>query len=179
MNVRWSHCVLKVKDLDAMVEFYCQLFGWVVADRGSIGPDLEIAFLSGSSTDHHQMALMSGRTDDGSGSLDHNAFRVDALSDVRDVMARMKADDRVPYAAPMTHGNAISVYFADPEGNGVEVFCDTPWHVQQPQAKGWDPELDDEGVLAAVRAEFEGEPEFMPMAEYRAQRAAAFGEDPA
>ena len=37
MKVSWSHCVLKVYDLEPMVEFYCDLFGWQVADRGGIG----------------------------------------------------------------------------------------------------------------------------------------------
>ena len=34
----------------------------------------------------------------------------------------------------MSHGNTLSIYFNDPEGNGLEVFWDTPWHVAQPKA---------------------------------------------
>jgi len=89
---------------------------------------------------------------------------------------RVSADDRVAAAAPLTHGNAISVYFADPEGNGIEVFCDTPWHVRQPQARGWDPAKSVDEVLKSVEADFRGEPEFMPMEEYRAKMAKEFGE---
>lgn len=176
MNVRWSHCVLKVHDLEAMTEFYCEALGFRVADRGPLGPDTEIVFLSGSSSDHHQLALASGRGPGEGGSLDHNAFRVDSLADVRDVLERMDVDERAPFAAPLTHGNAISVYFADPEGNGIEVFCDTPWHVRQPQAKGWEPSLTDDEVLAAVRADFENEPDFGSMEQYRARQAEIFGE---
>ena len=33
---------------------------------------------------------------------------------------------------PICHGNAWSVYFQDPEGNQIEMFCDTPWYVPQP-----------------------------------------------
>ena len=33
---------------------------------------------------------------------------------------------------PVTHGNALSVYFLDPEGNRVELLIDTPWYVPQP-----------------------------------------------
>lgn len=176
MNVRWSHCVLKVRDLDAMAEFYCDTLGFRIADRGPIRGDTEIVFLSGSSSDHHQMALMGGRGPEDGGSLDHNAFRVDSVSDVKALHDRLAADDRVDGSFPITHGNAVSVYFADPEGNGIEVFCDTPWHVQQPQAKRWDPSLPADEVLAAVKALFENEPEFMPMEEYKAARAEAFGE---
>ncbi len=34
--------------------------------------------------------------------------------------------------SPICHGNAWSVYFQDPEGNRIEMFCDTPWYVPQP-----------------------------------------------
>ena len=33
---------------------------------------------------------------------------------------------------PMDHGNAWSLYFRDPEGNRLEVFCDTQWYIEQP-----------------------------------------------
>ena len=178
MNVRWSHCVLRVRDLEGMVGFYCDTLGFRVADRGPLGPGgPEIVFLSGSSSDHHQIAFAAARGPEEATSLDHNAFRVDSLADVKAMHARLSADPRVKNVAPVTHGNAISVYFADPEGNGIEVFCDTPWHVQQPQLRGWDPSQSDDEVLASVEAGFREEPEFKPMDQYRAQQAAAFGED--
>lgn len=176
MKVQWSHCVLKVNDIDAMTKFYCDALGFVVADRGPLSPEQDIVFLSSSSSDHHQLGLMTGRSDDAGGSLDHNAFRVDSVDDVKAMVAWIEADDRVRGGFPVTHGNAVSVYFSDPEGNGIEVFCDTPWHVEQPQVSGWDPSLSSDEVLARVQAEFESKPEFMPMEDYRAQRAEAFGE---
>lgn len=176
MNVRWSHCVLKVRDMDAMISFYCDAFGFKVADRGTVGPDIEIAFLSGSSSDHHQLGLMSGRGDEPGGSLDHNAFRVESIEDVKAMVDWIEEDERIGSGFPMTHGNAVSVYFSDPEGNGIEIFCDTPWHVQQPQAKGWDPSMSVEEVLADVEARFRDEPEFMAMDAYRAAQAEVFGE---
>jgi catechol 2,3-dioxygenase len=176
MHARWSHCVLKVRDIDEMIAFYCDLFGWSVADRGLFPPDREIVFLSGSSSDHHQLALASTRGPEEASSLDHMAFRVDSVDDVIAVQRRMDADERVRYSAPITHGNAVSVYFTDPEGNGVEVFCDTPWHVRQPQVRSWDPSMTADEILAGVEAEFRDEPEFMPMDDYRAQQAEAFGE---
>ena len=177
MAVSWSHCVLRVRDLDAMVSFYCDALGFQVADRGMLGPDAEIVFLTGSSSDHHQMGLTTGRSDDdGDQSLAHNAFRVDTVADVKRMVAWVAEDDRAGRGAPVTHGNAISVYFTDPEGNGIEIFCDTPWHVQQPQIGRWDPTMSDEEILAKVEADFGDTPEFKPMEQYRAERAAAFGE---
>ena len=175
MNVRWSHCVLKVRDLDAMVRFYCDALGFQLADRGEVGPQ-QIAFLSGSSTDHHQLGLMTGRSDDDASSLDHNAFRVDSVEDVQAMVQWVSEDARIGDGFPVTHGNAISVYFSDPEGNGVEIFCDTPWHVQQPQIAGWDPTKAPEDVLAGIHDTFQAKPGFSPIEDYQAAQADLFGE---
>jgi catechol 2,3-dioxygenase len=176
MNIAWSHAVLRCRDIGPMVEFYCDMLGFEVADRGEVGPDTEIVFLSGSSSDHHQLGLLRARGPEDASSLDHMAFRTDSLADVKAMITKLEADERVEFAAPVTHGNAVSVYFSDPEGNGIEVFCDTPWHVQQPQISGWDPTQTDAEVLADLEERFSGDPEFRPMAEYRAERAAHFGE---
>jgi len=176
MNVRWSHCVLKVRDLDAMTDFYCDALGYRVADRGELGPDRAIVFLSGSSTDHHQLGLLTGRGDDDTTSLDHNAFRVDSIADVQSVVEWVNADDRIGAGFPVTHGNAVSVYFKDPEGNGIEIFADTPWHVPQPQVGLWDPTRSPDEVLADVESSFADKDGFSPMEQYRAAQAEVFGE---
>jgi catechol-2,3-dioxygenase len=178
MNLRWSHCVLKVRDLEGMISFYEDLLDFRVADRGPLGPEgaPEIVFMSGSSSDHHQMALLAARGPEEASSLDHNAFRVDELANVKTMFGRASADERAVQVMPLTHGNAISVYFRDPEGNGIEVFWDSPWHAKQPAVSGWDPSLSDEQVLAAVEKDYRDHPEFGPMEDYRAQMAERFGE---
>jgi len=177
MKISWSHCVLKVRDIDAMVSFYGDVLGFRVADKGPLGPDgPSIVFMSGSSSDHHQIAFAAMRGPEDATSLEHCAFRVETLKDVKEMVRRVAEDGRVPDGLPLTHGNAISVYFKDPEGNGLEVFCDTPWHVKQPQLRGWDPSLGDEEILEAVEKEFQNAPEFSPMADYQAKRAIDFGE---
>ncbi len=178
MQVRWSHSVLKVRDIEAMIAFYTDMLDFVVADRGPLPlpGEPEIVFLSGSSSDHHQLALTDGRGEEDASSLEHNAFRVESLTDVKTMIDKVSKDPRVKSHMPLTHGNAISVYFSDPEGNGIEVFCDSPWHVKQPAAQGWDPTMSDEEVLADVKAKFENDSEFRPMEEYRAAKAREFGE---
>lgn len=178
MKVSWSHCVLKVRDMDTMVSFYEDTLGFVVADRGAImgGDSPEIVFMSGSSSDHHQIAFVQTRPEEEATSLDHNAFRVESIADVKAMIEKVAQDDRVKAHAPLTHGNAVSVYFADPEGNGIEIFCDSPWHVRQPAAQGWDPTMSDEDVLADVKGKFENDPEFRPIEDYQAMKAKEFGE---
>ena len=177
MRLQWSHSVLRVRDLDGMVDFYRDLLDFQVSDQGPLGPGgPEIVFMSGSSTDHHQIAFAVTRGEEEASSLEHMAFRVASIVEVKAMFDRVTKDARVNGAAPITHGNAISVYFSDPEKNGIEVFCDTPWSVQQPQIRSWDPSLNDEEILAAIQSEFQSESGFMSMDEYRAQKAKDFSE---
>lgn len=181
MDISWSHAVVRARDVDAMALFYEDLLGFKVADRGSLGPPdsggPEIIFMSGRSSDHHQIAFVATRGPEDASSLEHVAFRVPSVADVQEMVERLNADDRVANHAAVTHGNAVSVYFSDPEGNGVEVFCDSPWHVKQPQIQGWDPTKTPEEVLAHVEESFRGKPEFGPMDDYRAKKAKEFGEE--
>ncbi len=177
MQLRWSHAVIRVRDLDAMVSFYTEVLGFEVSDRGPLGPPgtPEIVFMSQVPTDHHQLAFLPTRAgEEPSNTLDHMAFRVESLAQVRALKERVEKDGRGARApAPVTHGNAWSIYFQDPEGNTIEVFCDTPWHVPQPQIGGWDPSLSDEEVVTATRAAYEGESGFGSMQEYLLGRAEA------
>ena len=172
MQLRWSHAVLYVTELDEMIGFYRDVLGFEVSDRGDLvenGPS--IVFLSQSPTDHHQIAFVStGRGEGGSNSHNHMAFRVESLADVRTMAERLKTDGRASGVSAICHGNAWSVYFQDPEDNGLEVFCDTPWHVKQPQAKPWDLSWSDEELSKWTQETFGGEPEFGSIDAYYARR---------
>ena len=64
MKLRWSHAVLYVRDLEAMLAFYRDVLGFQVSDRGPLdprNPGLEIAFLSQVGSDHHQLAFVPVR----------------------------------------------------------------------------------------------------------------------
>jgi len=96
---------------------------------------------------------------------------VESLDDVKHMNERLQQDGRVKDRLPLTHGNTWSIYFADPEGNGLEVFCDTPWHVQQPQAKLWDIDKSDHEIIEETRLAFESEPGFGPIEDFYRARA--------
>ena len=174
MQLRWSHAVLLVRDMDEMVDFYTKVLGFEVTDRGPFpGADgSEIVFMSQVDTDHHQIAFASGSRDENPpNSVNHFAFRVDSLDDVKRMNAVLAEDGRVKNRLPLTHGNAWSIYFADPEGNGIEVFCDTPWHVQQPQAATWDIDKTNDEILDETRRHFESSPEFGPIGDFYLRRS--------
>jgi catechol-2,3-dioxygenase len=176
-TLRWSHAVLYVRDLEQMIEFYRDVLGFQVSDRGPLdpaNPAVEVAFLSQVSTDHHQIALASVRGDGPSTTLDHIAFRVDSLADVKTLAATLAADGRASDIAPLSHGNAWSVYFKDPEGNGIEVFCDSPWNVRQPQIIPWDLSMTEDELRQATEDRFASEPGFEPIGDYYAERRKRF-----
>ncbi len=69
---------------------------------------------------------------------------------------------------PVSHGNIWSLYFTDPEGNVVECFVDSPFHVAQPYGASLDRAADDEEIAAATRANIEDKPEFGSLADGQA-----------
>jgi catechol-2,3-dioxygenase len=179
MKLTWSHAVIYVRDLEEMIAFYRDVLGFRVSDRGPLGPaggGLELAFLSQVGSEHHQLAFVPVRGDGPSTTLDHMAFRVDSFADVKALAAKLAADGRATGIAPVTHGNAWSIYFKDPEGNGVEVFCDSPFHVRQPQAAPWDLGMSEPELRRATEERFGGEPGFMPMEDWLAAHRGRLGE---
>jgi catechol 2,3-dioxygenase len=172
MQLQWSHAVLYVRNIEVMLEFYCDTLGFKVTDRGPIadaGP--EIVFLSQIPDDHHQIAMVTARKDDSpSNSVNHFAFRVQEFADLKSLLKSLEEFEGMKIN-PLSHGNTLSLYFSDPEANGIEVFWDTPWHVAQPQGKPWDVNLNDNEALDWVKKEFSHEPSFGPKEDYYKQRA--------
>jgi catechol 2,3-dioxygenase len=170
-RIRFSHVGFHVHDIDAMVDFYTRLLGLEVTDRGklAIPGNPEIAFLSSDPTEHHQIALVAGRQDGGieRGVINQISFNVEGLEDLRRVKAAAE-ELGVTRFLPLSHGNAWSLYFPDPEGNGIEVFCRSPWHVRQPVTDGFDLSQDDETIARETERRYAGTPDFQPAESWRA-----------
>lgn len=173
MKLDWSHAVLNVRDLGKMLDFYTNVLGFEVSDRGPLRDGLEIVFLSQHPDEHHQLAMVNSRRDgEPPNSLNHLAFRTPAFEDVKELNEKLQDVEGVT-VGPLSHGNTLSIYFNDPEGNGVEVFWDTPWHVAQPQGKPWDVSMDEQQALEWVRESFAGEATFGPREDYYMPRQQA------
>lgn len=160
MKLHWSHAVLNVKNLDEMLAFYTETLEFTISDRGPIGDadSPEIVFLSHLDSEHHQIAMVAAPGDWQNTSLNHLSFRVESFAEVKRLHAKLVA--REQRMAPISHGNTLSIYFSDPEKNGIEVFWDTPWHVDQPQGVAWDASLDETAALKFVEETFSKEPSF-------------------
>jgi catechol 2,3-dioxygenase len=171
-----GHTTLAARDVDRLSVFYCDVLGFHVTNRGPVPGGSEIVFLSQDPSAHHQIAMVGGLEppDAAFVLIDHLAFRTGTLDDLRTLRAKLEAAG-VERILPICHGNAWSLYFNDCEGNGVECFVDTPFHVAQPFAQGFDLDQSDEQILEATRELTESAPEFQPMAAWREAFAKRIG----
>lgn len=164
-----GHSTLAARDLDALKTFYCEVLGFEVTNSGPIPNEQHIVFLSQDPSAHHQIAMVGGAitSDSDFVMVDHLAFRTGTLEDLRVIHANL-IDAGITDILKINHGNAWSLYFNDPEGNGVETYVDSPFHVAQPYAGQWDINETDEQILEKTRRELADKPEFQLMADWSA-----------
>ncbi|MEN5033606.1 VOC family protein [Pseudomonas sp. TWI929] len=168
-GLSFNHMGIYVHDLDAMESFYTGVLGFTVTDRGSlqgpVGP-VELVFLSRDPRTHHQIVLASGRPE----KLEFNpinqiSLAADSLATLRQVY-HLLVDRGARDIDAITHGNAVSFYVRDPEGNRLELFFDTPWYVSQPMKVPVDLELPDDELLAVVEKHARSLPGFCSRTEW-------------
>ena len=164
-DLRFSHFGVYVHDLPAMEAFYVDVLGLTVTDRGDLGA-VQLVFMSRDPEEHHQLVLASGRP----ATLSFNpvnqiSFRVAGVGALRSLHRRLRAAGAADLVA-VTHGNAISIYFRDPEGNRLEVFFDTPWYCTQPVREPVDLEQDEAALLAQSEAIARARPDFVPRTQW-------------
>ena len=88
-----------------------------------------------------------------------------------------KSEPGVSDLRGMDHGNAWSLYFRDPEGNRLEIFCDTQWYIEQPCIEDLDLSLPADQIRAKSDAFCRTAPGFKPIAEYQAEVAKKIAEN--
>ena len=108
------------------------------------------------------------------GGLNQISFRLHTLNELRDFHGRL-AHYPVSKVVTLTHGNAWSVYFHDPEENRLEVFVDTPWHMPQPFAQKIDLAHSDAELLAYTETLCRHHPGSRPMNEWHRWALSALG----
>ena len=169
-SLSFSHMGIYVTDLARMEDFYTRMLGFTVTDRGLLG-SITIVFMSRDPGEHHQVILASGRplTTDFN-PINQISFRMAEFAGLREMHRRLEKEG-VKELAPVSHGNALSVYFRDPEGNRLELFVDTPWYVEQPLRIPMDMKLSDAQLWSWAEAEARKIPGFRPVEEWRAEMA--------
>ncbi|MFI6367709.1 VOC family protein [Nocardia sp. NPDC050630] len=156
-----SHFGVFCRDLDAMVMFYTSVFDMVQTDRGE-GRTMPftIAFLSGNPSQHHQLALASGRDPEAPSTVMQLSFKVNDLGALREAWTRAETAGAANLRG-LNHGNALSIYFSDIEGNTVEVYLDTPWYISQPHGDPLDLSRSDDEIWAETEKVCSADPTFM------------------
>jgi len=173
--VSFSHLGIYVTDIARMEEFYTRVLGLLVSDRGPLPGGPELVFLSRDPDEHHQLVLASGRPP----GVEYNvvnqiSFKLPTLAALKAMHARAR-EAGIKQFRIVTHGNAWSIYFPDPEGNRIEVFVDTPWHTPQPLAEPFDIEAPVAQIEQETEALCRRRPGFMSRAEWRAAQVARMG----
>lgn len=150
-NARFTHFGFWVTDLERMADFYQKLFKMHRTDEGYIeGHDLkaDLVFLTRDPMVHHQIVLIGGKPEKISFNvINQISFLVEALSDLREFWNILENKQDISDLYALTHGNAWSVYFKDPENNRVELYVDTDWYVEQPFRDELDFKLTDKEIM--------------------------------
>lgn len=175
---RLTHFALFVSDIEKMTDFYTGVMGLTVTDQGTFTPKdepVQMVFMSSDPHEHHQFVLITGRPDDVNFRLNQQmSFILESLDELREMNNRVKASD-VANLRTVTHGNAWSIYFPDPEGNQVELYVHTPWYVPQPHAHPLDLTMNNEEIVAITEQHCREDPGFMMASEREAAMADRMG----
>lgn len=122
-----GHIVLKVRDAQQSKDFYMRVLGLKLAhedlERGAV-------FLSFGSQ-HHDLALFEPATGEtpeaGQPGLHHSAWQLGSFEELQAAYRELR-ELGVAVESTIEHNVTRSVYFPDPDGNRVELYCDMVEH---------------------------------------------------
>ena len=125
-KTRIGHVHLKVADLQRSLDFYCDLLGFELTT--TYGSDA--AFISAGGY-HHHIGLNTWFSKDGSPpprsstGLFHVAILLPGRKELAIAYKRLQ-DAGYPVSGASDHGVSEALYLEDPDGNGIELYCDMP-----------------------------------------------------
>ena len=120
--VKLALFVLRTARFDEMIHRYTTVLGAEVRHRNDF-----LAFLT-YDDEHHRLAIVRSRSladnDRKTAGLEHVAFTYADIDDLLGTYERLAGRGITP-VAPINHGMTLSMYYADPDGNQVELQIDT------------------------------------------------------
>ena len=122
---RLGHVVLRVADRDRSEKFYSGVLGIPMIARYDEN-GAKMAFFS--LGNHHDLAVSQVSAEGGEASenevgIDHVAFHIgEGIETLRE--AKTVLDRAGIVSTPIDHEVTLSLYFKDPDGNGVELYVD-------------------------------------------------------
>jgi lactoylglutathione lyase len=123
--MKFLHTMLRVKDLDESIEFYCGKLGMELRRRTDYpGGEFTLAFVGIPGENGHEIELTwnwDGRDYEVGTGFGHVALGVE---DIRQLCDRLRADG-VPITrepGPMKHGSTVIAFIRDPTGYPIELI---------------------------------------------------------
>ena len=139
-----GHVGLYVRDIERSKAFYRDILGLEISDEN---PQTGSTFMTakGRLKEHHELLLVPGRED--GKIVQQISFHCASLADVKEFY-QLLLKRKVPIIRTVSHGNAVGVYFQDPDGNQVEIYWQTGLDWPQPFGKHVDLTASDEEIIA-------------------------------
>ena len=150
-GTRIGHAHLKVRNLQRAVDFYTRFLGLRLVEQ----IEERYAFLSNGYA-HHEIALQqlgpgAAPADPAAIGLYHVAFEAPDRRSLALAFSALR-DSGVDVSA-VDHGISWALYFADPDGNGLELYVDTRGEEQRGALwRGYTAALTSHEVLAELHA---------------------------
>lgn len=124
---RVGHLVLKVRDLERSRKFFTEVLGFPQVGENDRGM---LFFSTDVNDNHHMLALREARAGAAMPvpeqiGMEHVSFEVATFAELQDVYRKFKQHN-VRLHQTIFHGVTKSIYFYDPDGNLLEVYCNVP-----------------------------------------------------
>lgn len=123
-TLRLARIRLRVRDLDRSVAFYTATLGFVLSTRESTTARLAVAPGAEEILTLEADATLTSPAPNAAG-LFHAALLFPSRAELG-AWLRHAAEAGVRFEGFADHGVSEAIYFSDPEGNGLEFYCDRP-----------------------------------------------------
>jgi catechol 2,3-dioxygenase len=119
-----GHVVLKAHNIAQVEQFYTEVMGFEVVTR--LKRPRGVFFSLGEQ--HHDLAVLevpaeADNPKDDQVGLHHVALQVESFEALKDSYQTLKRHN-IPIVRAVDHGITKSIYFCDPAGNKLELYCD-------------------------------------------------------
>jgi lactoylglutathione lyase len=124
MAARLAHTMIRVRDLDATLDFYCEFLGLQEVRRASIGDEATLVFLADAAENYYIELTYNhdGRDYQAGNQFGHLAFHVD---DLESVVAEVEKRGWW-YRRSNPQMRSKYIFVKDPDGYDVEILQARP-----------------------------------------------------